>query len=266
MASVQEIYNCIDSKFPYCLQMNYDNSGIMVDCGKEITKVLVSLDITNSLIDYAASSGCELIVSHHPVIFNPIKSLSHNTPVYKLITNRISAISAHTNFDIAEGGVSDQLASRLDLQNIKPVFKASECEIKGKMYQNHIGRMGETIKEFTPSDFAAYVGEKLGRMSYVEYVDGGNPIKKVAVGGGACGEFIFECKKYNIDAFVTGEAKHHELVYAAENKITMIAAGHYITECVALEELAQTIRDEFNELSVEVTRIDNPISFFQVRR
>lgn len=261
MPTVQEIYNYLDSKFPYCLQEDYDNSGIMVNCGKNIKKVIVSLDITNSVIDYAVSVGADLILSHHPVIFHPIKAVSYDTPVYKLISSGISAISAHTNFDIADGGVNDELASKLGLQSVTPVFKLSECNINGILRENYIGRMGTLLEEQTPAQFAAFVGDCLGNKPCVEYVDGRKPINKVAVGGGACGEFIFECKKNGIDAFVTGEAKHHELIYAAENGITLVAAGHYATECVALEKLAESVQEGFENLSIEVTMIDNPISY-----
>lgn len=261
MPSVKEIYKYLDEKFPYCMQEDYDNSGIMVDCGRNITKAVVSLDITNSVVDYAAAIGAELIVSHHPVIFRPIKSLSFDSPVYKLIANEISAISAHTNFDIAEGGVNDELASKLDLHDIKPVFKVSECNMNGISHENYIGRMGTIDKQQIPYEFAAFVADRLGHRICIEYVDGGKPVNTVAVGGGACGEFVFQCKKYGIDAFVTGEAKHHEMVYAAENEITLIAAGHYATENVALEKLARTLCDGFEDLSIEVSRLDNPISY-----
>ncbi len=261
MPTVKEIYKYLDEKFPYCIQEDYDNSGIMVDCGRNVIKVVVSLDITNSVVDYAASVGAELILSHHPVIFRPIKSISHDSPVYRLIANEISAISAHTNFDIGDGGVNDELASKLDLHDVAPVFKVSECSINGILHENYIGRMGKVDKEQTPSEFAAFVADKLCHRVGIEYVDGGKPVKTVAVGGGACGEFVFECKKHGIDAFVTGEAKHHEMVYAAENGITLIAAGHYATENVALEKLAQTLRDGFSDLSIEITRLDDPVSY-----
>lgn len=259
MPSVKEIYRYLDEKFPYCMQESYDNSGIMVDCGRNVTKVVVSLDITNTIVDYATALGAELIVSHHPVIFRPIKSISYDSPLYRLIANDVSAISAHTNYDIAEGGVNDQLASKLDLHEIKPVFKVSECSVNGILRENYIGRMGVITNEQTPSDFAAFVAERLGKKVGIEYVDGRKNVKTVAVGGGACGEFVFECKKYGIDAFVTGEAKHHEMIYAAENGITLIAAGHYATENVALEKLASTLVEKFEGLTVTVTRLDNPV-------
>lgn len=259
MPSVKEIYRYLDEKFPYCMQESYDNSGIMVDCGRNVTKVVVSLDITNTIVDYATALGAELIVSHHPVIFRPIKSISYDSPLYRLIANDVSAISAHTNYDIAEGGVNDQLASKLDLHEVKPVFKVSECSVNGILRENYIGRMGVITNEQTPSDFAAFVAERLGKKVGIEYVDGRKNVKTVAVGGGACGEFVFECKKYGIDAFVTGEAKHHEMIYAAENGITLIAAGHYATENVALEKLASTLVEKFEGLTVTVTRLDNPV-------
>ncbi len=261
MASVGEIYNYLDKRYPYRLQESYDNSGIMVDCGNEVEKVVVSLDITNEVISYASSIGADLILSHHPVIFNPIKRIEADTPVFNLISSGISAISAHTNFDIAQGGVNDVLASKLDLQNITPVFKVSECIYDGTVIENWIGRVGELSTEMMPSDFANYVCDRLVGRRGMPYVDGGRPVKKAAVGGGACGEFIFECVGHGIDAFVTGEAKHHEMIYAAQNGITLIAAGHYATEQVALETLASVLRDGFTELSVEVTNIDNPLKY-----
>lgn len=261
MASVREIYDYLDKKYPYRFQESYDNSGIMVDCGRKVNRMVVSLDITNAVVNYAASIQAELILSHHPVIFHPIKRIESGTPVFNLISNGISAISAHTNFDIAYGGVNDSLASKLDLQNIVPVFKVSEYVENGISYENHIGRAGELSSEMQPSCFADYVGERLLGRHGIEYVDGGRPVKRIAVGGGSCGEYIFECARYGIDAFVTGEAKHHEMIYAAENGITLIAAGHYATEHIALNTLAAALRDGFSELFVEVTEIDNPLKY-----
>ena len=133
--------------------------------------------------------------------------------------------------------------------------------MKGVTRKNYIGRAGCLPKEMTPCEFAAYVGEKLRGRGVTEYVDGGRPIKNVAVGGGACGEFVFECAANGIDAFVTGECKHHEMVWAKDNGITLIPAGHYATENVALEALAETLEKGLEHVRVTVTRADDPISF-----
>lgn len=258
---VQDVYNALNEKYPYGLQEGYDNSGVMADCGGAIHKIVVSLDITNRVVEYAESVGAQLIVSHHPIIFRPIKCIAYHAPLRRLMMAGISALSAHTNFDIADGGVNDALAARLGLQNIRPVFKVSETRINVVLQTNFIGRMGNTPHEMTPSAFAGHTARCLLGRSSIEYVDGGQPIHSVAVGGGACGEFVFECVQNGIDAFVTGEAKHHELVFAKDNGITMIAAGHYATENVALEALAETLRQAFEGIDVLVTRVDNPLSY-----
>ena len=261
MASVREVYDLLDEKYPYCIQEDYDNSGIMADFGKDIDCLVVSLDITNSVVEYAKEQGAQLIVSHHPVIFRPIRCITFRSPLQRLAAAGISAISAHTNFDIANGGVNDALASRLGLHNVRQVFEVSEKPVKGVRRKNYIGRAGCLPKEMTPCEFAAYVGEKLRGRGVTEYVDGGRPIKNVAVGGGACGEFVFECAANGIDAFVTGECKHHEMVWAKDNGITLIPAGHYATENVALEALAETLEKGLEHVRVTVTRADDPISF-----
>ena len=125
MASVREVYDLLDEKYPYCIQEDYDNSGIMADFGKDIDCIVVSLDITNSVVEYAKEQGAQLIVSHHPVIFRPIRCITFRSPLQRLAAAGISAISAHTNFDIADGGVNDALASRLGLQNA-----GEECNAK----------------------------------------------------------------------------------------------------------------------------------------
>ena len=260
MTNVKAVYELLNEKYPYCIQEDYDNSGIMADCGREIDKIVVSLDITNAVVDFASSIGAQLIVSHHPIIFQPIRSIHYNTPLRRLMAAGISAVSAHTNFDIAAGGVNDSLASKLGLQNIKPVFCVSEKPVRGVMQKNYIGRAGDLPREMTSREFAAYASQILRGRTSVDYVDGGRPVRRVAVGGGACGEFIFECAENGIDAFLTGECKHHELIYAKDNGITMIAAGHYATENVALEALAETLQKGFCDVEVTVTRVDDPVS------
>ncbi len=261
VARVKDVYEIINRSYPYCLQEDYDNSGIMADCGRDIDRIVVALDITNSVVDYAVSVGAQMIVSHHPVIFRPIRCVPYQSPLRKLIESGISAVSAHTNFDIAEGGVNDALASKLDLHDVKPVFKVSEKSVNGEMRRNYIGRAGYTGSVMQPEEFAVHTAKCLLGRTSIEFVNGGRPIRHVAVGGGACGEFVFECLDNHIDAFVTGEAKHHELIYAKDNGITLIAAGHYATENVALEALAETLQKALPNVDVLITIVDNPISF-----
>ena len=201
---VQDIYQLFDSKYPYDMQEHYDNSGIMVDSGRDIDRILVCLDITNDIVEEARACDAQLIVSHHPLIFNPVKSIRFNSPLQNLVASGISAVSVHTNLDIGDGGVNDNLASKLGLQDIRPVFMVSKKPVKGILKENYIGRMGDLKREMNPAEFASFVGQQLLGRTAMEYVDGGKPIRRVAVGGGSCGEFIFECEENQIDAYVTG--------------------------------------------------------------
>ena len=236
MTTVQDVYNILNQKYPYSIQEDYDNSGVMADFGRGIDRIIVSLDITNAVVQLAVTEGAQLIVSHHPTIFRPIRSITYNTPLQRLASAGISAISAHTNFDLADGGVNDALAETLELQDVTPVFRTSEQPVNGVM-----------------ADFGRGIDRIIVSLDITNAV--------VQLGGGACGEYVFACRAQGIDAFVTGECKHHELIYAKDNGITVVAAGHYATESVALEALAGTLRSALPDVNVKVTRVDDPISF-----
>ncbi len=115
MATVREIYQYLDGLAPFSLQMEFDNAGFLVGRGERaVSKILVSLDITEEVAEEAAELGAELIVSHHPVIFRPAKSVTDGDPdgrvLLALAEHRIAAICAHTNLDAVAGGVNDALA------------------------------------------------------------------------------------------------------------------------------------------------------------
>ena len=123
MATVREIYQYLDGLAPFSLQMDFDNAGFLVGRGdRTVDKVLVSLDITEEVVAEAAQLGCQLIVSHHPVIFFPAKSVTDATPdgriLLSLVEHNIAAVCAHTNLDAVCGGVNDALARKLGLTNI----------------------------------------------------------------------------------------------------------------------------------------------------
>ena len=129
MASVREIYDFLDQKAPFSLQMDFDNAGFLVGHGeKAVTRIVVALDITEAVAEEAARVGAQLIVSHHPVIFHPVRRLTDDDLTGRLLlslTERgIAAICAHTNLDVAEGGVNDALARSLELEDAVPFQRA----------------------------------------------------------------------------------------------------------------------------------------------
>ncbi len=251
MVTVKNIYDYIDSFAPFSTQESWDNSGMLVgDITKEVKVVALCLDITPETIENAKANNADLIVSHHPVIFNPISKVQKNDCVYLLIKNDISAICAHTNYDVATEGVNDVLAELLELDD---VYTLQDCENSG------ILRAGK-IKKCNPQEFAKYVSEKLGTT--VRVAKGGRDIETVAICGGSGCSFIPDILSNNIDAFVTGDAKHNDFLDASDNNLTLVAAGHYETENPAMPALAMRLYKQFSDL--DIIYIDsNPVEYIK---
>lgn len=237
MVTIKEILDFTETFAPVETAMDFDNSGLLVgDLNTKVTKVLISLDITNTVIKEAENMGAQLIISHHPVIFNPIKSLDSSSPVYALAQKNISALCLHTNLDLAQdGGVNFHLAKALHLENIKFVDDIPLA-------------YGDLPKTMTDKEFAKHVKEKLNCKG-VRYTTGKNKIKTVLVSSGAGGESIFNCNSLNAEGFVTGEIKHHEVLYGAENNITIVDANHFKTENIIIKPLANRLKAKFNNIS-----------------
>ncbi len=250
---VKNIYEFIDKIAPFNTQMDFDNAGLLVGgMDEKVNKIGVVLDITPEAVEYAKNNRIDLIVAHHPVIFSPIKSLKSHTVPFLLAKNNINAICAHTNLDCAKGGVNDALCDALCLEKIGD-FSDSE-------FPNlpPIGRIGALPHSMKPCEFAKYVKEKLNSDG-VEFVEGKNDIKTVAVCGGSGGSMLFDVIKKGADAYVTGEAKHHELLDAKNEGITLVVAGHFETENVIVKNLCEKIREKFPEISVEIIPQNSPV-------
>lgn len=215
MEKLERIYDFLKYKAPLELCESWDNSGLLINANENIENVLITLDITNSVINEAINKNCQLIISHHPVIFKPLKNINSNDLVFKLIENNISVISMHTNLDAAKGGVNDVLANELGLLNIK------EFET--------IGRCG-WIPTSTVETFAKTVAEILN--TNVKYTLPNKEINSIAVIGGSAGSYWKKVYELGIDLFVTGEASHHDAIDSAHVGVGLIIGGHWNTEAI----------------------------------
>ncbi len=250
---VREIYNFIDEIAPFNTQMEFDNAGLLVGgMDEDVKKIGVVLDITPDAVEYAKNEGIDLIVAHHPVIFAPLKSLKSHTVPFLLAKNNINAICAHTNLDCAKGGVNDALCDALCLEKIGDFSDGEFPNLPP------IGRIGALPHSMTPINFAKYVKEKLNSDG-VEFVEGKNDIKTVAVCGGSGGNMLFDVIKKGVDAYVTGEAKHHELIDAKNEGITLVVAGHFETENVIVKKFAEKLEKKFPEICVEIIPQKSPV-------
>lgn len=243
MSNVNDVLYFLDVLAPFNTSMGFDNTGILVGGkNKKVSKILLTLDVTREAVEKAKNIGAELIVSHHPVIFNPMKRISDDSIPYMLVRNDISVISAHTNLDKAEGGVNDALALKLGLSDIQSV-ESSDPDESG------LGRIG-SIQETDIRTFALHVKKSLGADG-VEF-SGNTPVKNVCVVGGSGGSALSDAKNAGADTLVTGEAKYNQFADAIEMGMNLVVAGHYHTENVILESLKDYILSTLNDVSVEI--------------
>lgn len=234
---VSELYAHLDSKIPSSLSCDWDNDGLMCAPApeKEVKRVLVTLDITAEAIEKARSEGCEVILSHHPLIFKGLKSVTQDNcvsaKVIELIKSGIAAFSFHTRLDALEGGVNDVLAEALGVKDTVPFGIDGEA----------IGRVGTLDKPMTLESFASLVRDKLGAPA-VLCADAGKEVCKVALLGGSGGDDIAAAIASGADTYVSGRLGYHEMTDAAELGINLIEAGHFYTEhpvCKVLEALVK---------------------------
>ena len=250
MPTVNDIRALLFDAAPAYMKMDWDNVGLM--CGRPeraVTRVLVSLDASMDALAEAARLGCELVVSHHPMIFGGTKAVTSETVTGRnllfAIENHIAVISMHTNLDCAPDGVNDVLAETLGLSGVY-VLEPAGTDAQGREYG--LIRAG-TVPLATLPDFAAQVKAALG-CEGLRYADGGRPVRRVAVGGGACGGAIDVVLAHGCDTLVTADLKYHEFADAPYLGLNLIDAGHFQTENPVCRRLARLISTAFPALSV----------------
>lgn len=322
---INDIYKFIDKIAPFETAMEFDNCGLLVgDKDRTVGKVILSLDITKEVVEEATKEGAELIISHHPVIFNPIKRIDSTSVVHSLCRNNISAICAHTNLDMANEGVNYSLAKRIGLSELTSLStyktinlikisvsvesskvlyikerikeqgasKVFEKELKKEYSEievlclptkindiieiinnndlriNNIsetyldkenislGLVGKLKREMRTEEFLQYLKERLS-CEGLRYIDIDKNIKKVAVCSGSGGSLVNKAIEIGADAFITGEIKHHEILFAKENGILVVDAGHYKTEDVIIDSLIQLLSERFKDISFMKSKVFN---------
>jgi len=247
---LRNLIKYLEEKAPISLQEVYDNSGLILgDPDDEVSRVLICLDVDIGAIEYAVSQNCQLVLSHHPAIFKGLKNFSETTKessiLIKAIKNDIALYSCHTNFDSAEGGLSDLLCEKLGLKSIK-VLKTTSFDTA----EYGAGRYGE-IKPTDGMEFINRVKAKLS-LDCLRYVgDIPQTVTKVAVFNGSFDRDILDnLVGIDPDVFITGDLKYHDAQELLYNGIFTIDAGHYGTEIIFVDEMADIIEERFSNLNV----------------
>ena len=234
--TLKELYDYLEEKMPLSLREEWDNDGMMCcpDTKAEVKRVLVSLDVTEEIVDYAIDRGFDLIISHHPLIFKPVSSVTDSgnvsRKIIKLIESGVSVFSFHSRADKVVGGVNDILCDLLGIFNAE------------SFGEGELGRVGEIDEEIALEDFVYRVKQTLG-SDMVRYSDGLNPVRRVALVGGDGKDFVKSAIDAGADTYLSGRISYNMMVEAAEMGINLVEAGHYFTE--------QPVTDFFQELLID---------------
>ena len=252
MATVKEIYEHINFIAPFSLQESYDNSGLCIGCKDySVSRILIALDCTYEVAKEALSKGCELIVTHHPIIFHPLKTLDLSSVVGSLAAAEINVISAHTNFDSAV--MNKILCEKLGLVPCEPICVENGAEF---------GCICET-QGTSPKALAERIKSGLGNK-VVRYNDEGKEIKRIAVCAGSGGSFLGEVCAKDCGGFITGDVKHDVFIDAHNTGITVFDAGHFHTENIFCEYMKKALSEKFPSLTVETAESGKDILSYEI--
>lgn len=250
--TVGEVSRAINEFAPYELAEEWDNTGILAGCeDQEVTGVLCALDLNFKVLEEAREKGCNLIVTHHPILFRGRKNLREDDVegrmLCELVRGNIALIAAHTNFDNAVPGVNDALAAKLGLRNVQP-------------FENGM-RVGESADGLL-RELRTRAEEKLGGPVRC-YGEGDRPVYRVAVLGGAGGDFAPQALAAGADVYVTGEIAHHKAWDAYQSGLCILEAGHAATELPAIEMLAEGLQKAANGVQWNVRIYVSEVELFR---
>ena len=263
MVRVNDIRDFFDSIAPFYMKFDFDNIGHLVGFSKaEVKKVLVALDITSDVVDEAVEMGAELIISHHPLIWDPLKKLVDDdikgAMIIKMIQSGISAICLHTNMDSAQGGVNDALMSALNAK-VTGLLDPHGTAPDGTAYG--VSRVGELSAPMELNDFLTMVKSNLSANG-IRYISGGKKVSKIACCGGAGAGDMMKAFAIGCDTYVTADLKYDHFLLAKEIGLNLIDADHFCTENVVVPVMAEKLKDCWPELEVVISkRHSQPIQF-----
>ena len=260
--TIKDILNCITEVAPLHWQESYDNAGLQVgDLNSEACKALICLDITEEVVDEAIAKNCNVIVSHHPLIFRGLKHLTPETyierAVMKAVKHDIAMISMHTNLDNSYLGVSRVLAEQLGLKKLHLLQPSeSEPELCGA------GMVGEFEKPEEEVDFLNLVADTIGSPCLRHSALTGRRIQKVALCGGAGVPFMQDALRQKVDAYLTADIKYHDF-FVPEGNILLVDGGHFETEQFTKELICELIRKKFPTFAAEIAETKtNSVHYF----
>ncbi len=256
MASVKTIRDYFEQIVPSYMKLDFDNVGMLVGfCDREVRTVIVALDITDAVIAEAVDASAQLILSHHPLLFEPLKRVTDDDlkgrKVIRLIENGISAICLHTNLDTVEGGVNDCLMSALG-GRVTGLLDTHGTHPDGMPYG--IARVGELPAPVDFQEFLARTKQCL-HSDGLRFVDGGKPVFRIACCGGAGGSDLWKAAEAGCDTYITADLKYDHFLAAKELGLNLIDGDHFCTENVVIPQLKRLMSERFPDLDVRISGV-----------
>ncbi|MFO3717722.1 Nif3-like dinuclear metal center hexameric protein [Anaerococcus sp. ENR1011] len=233
---IRDLIYKLNEKYPLDLQENWDNSGLQIgNLNNELKNILVSLDLEDEGVDLAIKNNCNLIITHHPYLFNGTKSIDLSDQFYKrlekVIKNDITVFAMHTNLDIADDGLNDNLCNILEIKNPRVLEVGNEVGL---------GRFGE-INPTQAKNFASIVKEKLKAEELIYYGDMEKTISKIAVCGGSGSSLLDDALEHSCDLMLTGDVSYHMAMDYSNRGLIIIDAGHFASENHVIYKLKDVI-------------------------
>lgn len=259
--SHKTVFKVLEQWVPLSLAYDWDNAGLQIGSDNLLTtKIMVTLDVTEAVVDEAISVGANLIIAHHPLFFKGIKSINYDAPkgrvIKKIIAHNLTVYSAHTNLDIAVGGVNDMLSDALDIK-VEGNLIDVDSESLG------LGRVGTIKTQTTLAAFCEEVKTAYELDGVIVTGDLNKQIKRVAVLGGSGEKFIKNALEKDVDVYITGDISYHFAQDAQEAGLAIIDAGHYI-EKIMKQATVSYLRENIpeNKLEIVVSRVNtDPFRF-----
>jgi dinuclear metal center YbgI/SA1388 family protein len=248
--NIGDVYSCLDELYPFAAQESWDNSGLLVEnSSNRAETVLLSLDISTMVVEEAAEKLADLVISHHPVIFDPLRRVAAGSPVFGLVQNDIAAICAHTNLDIAAGGTNGvilrKISERIGINGDPEPFE----EVGGGRTLGWIVR----LKEVVPAETLALMLKEIFGCERVRMTQNrGKLVSRVAFCSGSGGSSLDIAVEKGCDAYVTADVKHDVWISANNCGIALLDCGHFDTENPVLWELRRVLEERFPQLDVEI--------------
>jgi len=252
----KEIIRLMNSWAPSELIDKWDNTGFQIgNDEKEVKRILIALDLDEKVYDRALGGDFHMIISHHPIIFKPIASITTTTYKEKLLFNLIQkdivVYNAHTNLDRADNGVNDELARLLEIKNPQVLELFEENDFG-------YGRVGD-IEEKSLKDYLTLIKKRLNTDFLLVYGDMGRTVKRVALCGGSGSEFIYDAYKKDACIYITGDIKYHDAQYGTELGLTIVDAGHFHTEKIILPKIKEYLENNMEEdIYIEIWNEPSP--------